>query len=103
MPTKIKRGDNVQVLSGKDRGKQGAVIAVNRKKQRVYVEGVNIVKRHMSRRRGVMQTGIIEGEAAIHLSNVALVDPATGKVGRVRYRELETGERIPEVRGARNG
>ena len=103
MPNKIKRGDTVLVVSGKDKGVRGEVIAVNLKKQRVFVEGVNIVKRHMGRRRGVMQTGIIEGEASIHISNVVLVDSDTGEVGRVRWRELEDGARVRTVRGARNG
>ena len=93
----------VLVTSGKDKGSRGEVIAVNRKKQRVFVEGVNLVKRHMGRRRGVMQTGIIEGEASIHISNVVLVDADTGEVGRVRWRELEDGTRERSVRGSRNG
>ena len=103
MPNKIKKGDTVLVVSGKDRGSRGEVISVNLKKQRVLVEGVNVVKRHMGRRSGVMQTGIIEGEASIHLSNVVLVDPDTGEVGRVRWSELEDGTRVRSVRGARNG
>lgn len=103
MPNKIKRGDTVLVISGKDRGSRGEVIAVNQKKQRVFVEGVNIVKRHMGRRRGVLQTGIVEGEASVHVSNVILVDADTGEVGRVRSRELEDGTRVRTVKGARNG
>ena len=102
MPNKIKKGDTVQVVSGKDKGSSGEVIAVDLKKQRVFVEGVNIVKRHMGRRRGVIQTGIVEGEASIHISNVVLVDPDTGKVGRVRWRELEDGTRVRTVKGARS-
>jgi large subunit ribosomal protein L24 len=103
MPNKIKKGDTVLVVSGKDRGARGAVIAVNLKNQRVFVEGVNVVKRHMGRRRGVMQTGIVEGEASIHISNVVLVDADSGEVGRVRWRELEDGTRVRTVKGARNG
>ncbi len=103
MPNKIKRGDTVLVVSGKDRGSRGNVIAVNLKKQRVFVEGVNMVKRHMGRRRGVMQTGIVEGEASIHISNVVLVDADTGEAGRVRWRELEDGTRVRTIKGARNG
>ncbi len=91
------------MVSGKDKGSRGEVIAVDRKKQRLFVEGVNLVKRHMGRRRGVMQTGIVEGEASIHLSNVVLVDADTGEVGRVRWRELEDGTRVRSVRGSRNG
>ncbi len=103
MPNKIKKGDTVLVVSGKDKGAQGAVITVNLKKQRVLVEGVNVVKRHMGRRRGVVQTGIVEGEASIHISNVVLVDADSGEVGRVRWRELEDGTRVRTVKGARNG
>ena len=103
MPNKIKKGDTVLVVSGKDKGAQGAVITVNLKKQRVLVEGVNVVKRHMGRRRGVMQTGIVEGEASIHISNVVFVDADSGEVGRVRWRELEDGTRVRTVKGARNG
>lgn len=103
MPNKIKRGDTVLVVSGKDRGARGNVIAVDLKKQRVFVEGVNMVKRHMGRRRGVMQTGIVEGEASIHISNVVLVDPDTGEIGRVRWRNLEDGTRVRTVKGTRNG
>ena len=103
MPNKIKKGDTVLVVSGKDKGARGAVITVNLKKQRVLVEGVNVVKRHMGRRRGVMQTGIVEGEASIHISNVVLVDADSGEVGRVRWRELEDGTRVRTVKGARNG
>ena len=103
MPNKIKKGDTVLVVSGKDKGARGAVITVNLKKQRVLVEGVNVVKRHMGRRRGVMQTGIVEGEASVHISNVVLVDADSGEVGRVRWRELEDGTRVRTVKGARNG
>ncbi len=91
------------VVSGKDKGARGEVIQVNLKKQRVFIEGVNIVKRHMGRRSGVIQTGIIEGEASIHISNVVLVDADTGEVGRVRWRELEDGTRVRMVRGSRDG
>ena len=103
MPNKIKKGDTVLVVSGKDKGSRGEVIGMNLKKQRVFVEGVNIVKRHMGRQRGVIQTGIVEGEASIHISNVVLVDADTGEVGRVRWSELEDGTRVRTVKGARNG
>ena len=103
MSNKIRRGDTVLVVSGKDSGSRGEVISVNLKKGRVLVEGVNVVKRHMGPRRGVMQSGIIEGEAPIDVSNVVLVDPDTGAVGRVRWRELEDGTRVRTVKGSRNG
>lgn len=91
------------VISGKEKGKRGEVIHVHPKRQRITVEGVNMVKRHMGQRRGVIQTGIIEGEAPIHISNVMLVDPDTGKVGRVRSAVLEDGTLVRSVRGARSG
>ncbi len=103
MSKKIKSGDTVLVVSGKEKGKQGTVVRVYSKSSRVMVEGVNVVKKHMGRRRGVMQTGIIEGEAPIHVSNVVLVDPDTGEIGRVRWSELEDGTRVRSVKGARVG
>ncbi len=103
MASKIRTGDTVLVLSGKEKGKRGQVIRVYPKQQRIAIEGINIVKKHMSRRRGVMQTGIVESEAPIHVSNVILVDPDTQDVGRVRWRQLEDGTRVREVRGSRNG
>lgn len=103
MPRKIRTGDTVLVVSGKEKGKQGSVIHVYTKSGRIMVEGVNVVKKHMGRRRGVMQTGIVEGEAPIHISNVVLVDPNTGHVGRVRQQQLEDGTRVRVVKGARVG
>ena len=103
MATKIKSGDTVLVISGRDRGKSGEVIRVDKKHQRVMVDGVNVVKRHVGTRRGVTQTGIIEGEAPIHISNVVLVDPNTGETGRVRWRTLEDGTKERTVRGKRSG
>ena len=103
MATKIKSGDTVLVITGKDRGKSGEVIRVDKKHQRVMVDGVNVVKRHVGTRHGVTQTGIIEGEAPIHISNVVLVDPNTGETGRVRWRTLEDGTKERTVRGKRSG
>lgn len=103
MAQKIKRDDTVLVISGKDRGKTGTVVRVDKKHQRIMVEGVNIVKRHIGSRRGVTQTGIIEGEAPIHISNVVLVDSNTGETGRVRWRTLEDGTKERTVRGKRSG
>jgi large subunit ribosomal protein L24 len=100
---KIRKGDTVQVLTGKDRGKRGVVERVDRETQRVVVEGVAIVKRHTRPRpattaaeaaRQSNQGGVIEKPAAIHVSNVALVSPASGKPTRVGYRLAEDGRKI---------
>lgn len=103
MAQKITKGDTVLVVSGKNRGLRGEVLRVDNKRQRVTVNGVNIVKRHIGSRRGVTQTGIIEKSAPIHISNVVLVDANTGEVGRVRWRTLEDGTQERTVRGKRNG
>ncbi|EXF26172.1 50S ribosomal protein L24 [Nesterenkonia sp. AN1] len=90
---KIKKDDLVQILTGKDKGKQGKVLQVLPAKERVLVEGVNRVKRHLRAGQfGSTEGGIVESEAAIHISNVAVVDPETGKPTRVGYRQ-ETVER----------
>src|SRR3954464_4589398 len=86
---KIRRDDQVVVISGKDRGKTGTVLRVDPKRQRVYVEGLNIVKRHQRPQqvRGAQRTeqvgGVIEKEGPIHISNVMLVDPKDKKPTRV--------------------
>ncbi|MGJ9372966.1 MULTISPECIES: 50S ribosomal protein L24 [Nesterenkonia] len=90
---KIKKDDLVQILTGKDKGKQGKVLQVLPAKERVIVEGVNRMKRHLRAGQfGSTEGGIVESEAAIHISNVAVVDPETGKPTRVGYRQ-ETVER----------
>ena len=104
---KIRKGDNVVVLAGKDRGKRGTVTTVDKEKGRVVVEGVNIVKRHTKARPPVNSTqanrqpetqgGVIEKPAAIHVSNVALVSPGTGEATRVGYRFAE-GRKIRVAR-----
>ena len=92
---KIKKGDTVQVLTGKDKAKQGKVIAVYPETQRVLVEGVNRVTRHTKAgqsARGTRTGGLVVQEAAIHVSNVAIVDPTEKKPTRVKTR-VETVER----------
>ena len=92
---KIKKGDTVQVLTGKDKSKQGKVIAVYPETQRVLVEGVNRVTRHTKAgqsARGTRTGGLVVQEAAIHVSNVAIVDPSDKKPTRVKTR-VETVER----------
>jgi large subunit ribosomal protein L24 len=90
---KIKRGDEVVVRTGKDKGKSGSVLRVLRKEERVLVEGVNIIKRH-TRPSQAQPGGIIEREAPIHISNVALADPRDGQPTRVGYRTLEDGRKV---------
>ena len=82
---KIRRDDEVVVISGKDRGKTGKVLRVDPKKSKVYVEGLNIVKRHQRPLPNAPQreAGVIEREGPIHISNVQLIDPKTKKPTRV--------------------
>ncbi len=91
MPARIKRGDTVVVLSGRDRGKRGQVRQVLPAKERVVVEGVNIIKKHQRARSAGQQSEIIEREAPIHWSNVMLVDPNNDEPTRVAYRRREDG------------
>ena len=96
---KIRRDDEVVVISGKDRGKTGKVLRVEPRKQRVYVEGLNIVKRHQkpSAMNPNAQAGVIEREGPIHVSNVALVDPKDKKPTRVGIKR-EGGKRYRVAR-----
>jgi len=90
---RIKKGDEVVVLSGKERGKRGKVLRVLRKDERVLVQGVNMIKRH-TRPSQVSPGGILEREAALHISKVALIDPKLGKPTRVGYKFLEDGRKV---------
>jgi large subunit ribosomal protein L24 len=90
---KIRKGDKVAVLSGKDRGKQGAVLKAMPSTGRILVQGVNMVKRH-SRGGAGQAPGIIEKEAPIHHSNVAILDPKDGKPTRVTFKVLENGKKV---------
>ena len=96
MGMKLKRDDNVIVISGKDKGKTGKVIRVEPSKDRVYVEGVNIIKRHTrpNPARPNAQVGVIEREGPVHVSNVALLDPKDRKATRVGTRRTEGGKRM---------
>lgn len=84
----VKKGDKVQVLSGKDKGKQGVILEAYPKKDRVLVEGVNIVKKHSKPSQANPQGGIISQEAPIHVSNVMPLDPKSGTPTRVGYTEV---------------
>ena len=86
MAAKIKKGDRVVLLTGKDKGKQGAVLRVLPKEERVEVEGLNMVQRHTRPTQSDPQGGIKSKEAPVHVSNVALVDPKTGGPTRVGFR-----------------
>ncbi len=88
---KIHKNDNVLVTTGKDKGKKGKVHAVDVQKQRVLVEGINLIKRHQKPRGTVRQAGIIEKEAPLHMSNVMLLCTKCGKPTRVAFRFLESG------------
>jgi large subunit ribosomal protein L24 len=94
---KIKKGDEVVVLSGRDRGKKGEVLRVLPKESRVVVQGVNVMKRHTRARAGEAG-GIVEKEAALHVSNVALMDPKDGRPTRVGYKLLADGRKVRVAR-----
>jgi large subunit ribosomal protein L24 len=90
---RIKKGDRVAVITGKDRGKQGEVLKVLREDERLIVNGVNMVKRH-TRPSARHPGGIVEKEASIHISNVAHVDPSSNRPSRVGYRTLDDGRKV---------
>ena len=93
MGQRIKLKDVVQVISGKDKGKQGEVIRVINKKGLVVVQGVNVMAHHIAQRQSTRQTGIVMNEEAIHMSKVMLVDQGTQRPGRVKWRSLEDGSK----------
>ena len=99
MGLKIRRDDTVRIIAGKDRGKTGRVKSVDPERQRVYVEGANIIKRHMKPRtlrdtqRAQEMGGIVEMEGPIHVSNVMLIDPDSGQPTRVSVKR-EGGRRV---------
>jgi len=100
---KIKKGDNVEVISGKDAGKTGRVLRVDRDRDRVVIEGVAMIKRHTRPNpQKKVQGGIVEREAAIHVSNVMVVSPDSGRPTRVGYKILDDGRkvRVSKVDGA---
>ncbi|WP_081666984.1 50S ribosomal protein L24 [Paenibacillus pinihumi] len=90
----VKKDDNVIVITGKDKGKKGRVIAAYPRENRVLIEGVNIVKKHSRPSQTNPQGGIIEQEAPIHVSNVMLVDPKSGKPTRVGFKVLDNGKKV---------
>jgi large subunit ribosomal protein L24 len=100
---KVKKGDLVEVITGKDGGKRGRVLRVDLDRERVVVEGVNMIKRHTKpnpNRR--IQGGIVEREAPLHVSNVMVVSPDSGRRTRIGYKVLDDGRkvRVAKVDGA---
>jgi large subunit ribosomal protein L24 len=94
MASKIRRDDEVIVLAGKDKGKTGKVTKVLVESSKVYVEGVNLIKKHTKPVPQLQQPGgIVEKEAPLHVSNVAILNPKTGKADRVGFR-IEDGKKV---------
>ena len=95
-PTKlhIKKGDTVYVLSGEDKGKQGKVLSVNIEDQRAIVEGLNLVSKHTKPNAKNPQGGIVKQEAPIHVSNLQLIDPKSGKPTRIGRRKNDEGKTV---------
>jgi large subunit ribosomal protein L24 len=91
---KLKKGDRVRVLQGKDRGKEGTVMRVLPRDDKVIVDGVNISKKHQKARRATMQGGIIDKEMPIPASVVAVISPSDGRPTRVGYRFDDKGNKI---------
>ena len=100
MAAKIRKGDTVTVLTGRDKGRSGEVIEMRRDDNRVLVRGVNMVKRHQ-RQTAQQEGGIISKEAPIHLSNIALADPKDGKPTRVGFKYVGKGDDRKKVRVAK--
>ncbi len=100
MAAKIKKGDTVVVITGRDKGRTGEVIEMRRDVDRVLVRGINMIKRHQ-RQSASQEGGIISKEAAIHLSNVAIVDPKDGKPPRVGFKFVGKDDDRKKVRFAK--
>ena len=93
MAAKIKKGDKVVVLAGRDKGRSGEVIQVMPKEERALVRGVNMIKRHQ-RQTASQEGGIIAKEGPIHLSNLGMADPKDGQATRVGFRILDDGRKV---------
>ena len=100
MAAKIRKGDKVVVLTGRDKGRTGEVIVVRPSQNRALVRGVNIVKRHQ-RQTPQQEGGIISKEGAVHLSNLAIADPKDGKPTRIGFKFVGEGENRKKVRVAK--
>jgi large subunit ribosomal protein L24 len=99
MSAKIKKGDRVVVTAGRDKGKRGEVRQVMPEESRAIVGGVNLVRRH-TRQTAQTEGGIISKESPIHLSNLAILDPKTGKPTRVGFKILDDGRKVRVARGS---
>ncbi len=92
---RIKKGDDVVVISGKDKGRRGTVLRVSDEAERVLVEGVNVVRKHQKPNPNAgVQGGIVEQERAVHVSNVKLYNPVTAKGDRIGIKTLEDGRKV---------
>jgi large subunit ribosomal protein L24 len=100
MAAKIKKGDTVVVIAGRDKGRSGEVIEMRREDGRVLVRGINMVKRHQ-RQSAQQEGGIISKEASVHLSNVALADPKDGKPTRIGFKFVGKDDDRKKVRVAK--
>jgi large subunit ribosomal protein L24 len=101
MSARIRKDDTVIVIAGKDKGRSGRVLKVMPKEERVLVEGVNMAKRHTAPNVTHPNGGVIAKEASLHVSNVALRDPKTGKATRVSYKFVGEGAQRRKVRVAK--
>ena len=90
---RLRKGDDVVVITGRDKGKTGSILRVIRSEDRVIVDGINMVKRH-TRPSQAQPGGIVNKEAPIHISNVAVADPKDGSATRVGYKFLEDGRKV---------
>jgi large subunit ribosomal protein L24 len=100
MAARLKKGDKVVIVAGRDKGRTGEIIEMRRHEDRALVRGINMVKRHQ-RQTATAEGGIISKEAPIHLSNIALADPKDGKPTRVGFKFVGTGEQRKKVRVAK--
>lgn len=94
MALRLKKGDLVQIISGDNKGQTGKILKVNPEKDLVFVEGKNLVKRHTKPNRNNQQGGILEKEAGLHISNVMIVCPKTGKPTRIGAKVLDDGKKV---------
>ena len=93
MAAKIRKGDRVILMTGRDKGKKGEVLRVMTEENRVLVSGINMIKRH-TKQTAREQGGIVSKEAAVHISNVAHVDPKSGEATRVGFKNLSDGRKV---------
>ena len=100
MTARIRKDDVVIVIAGKDKGSSGRVLKVMPKEERVVVEGVNLVKRHTKPDMAHPQGGVVSKEASLHISNVQLRDPKTGKPTRVGFKTNDKGRKVRVAKGS---